>query len=93
MKVLLALLISFNSSAGVLKDFCRRYLVDDNPYQYETLSTQAVYRQYLSEGVECFWKQKSSRNLYVLGNELRQRASLEPDMVEALEAYSRFEDK
>lgn len=93
MKIILALLIVTNSNAGTFKDWCRRVLVDVDPYQYETLSTSQVYRQYLTEGIDCYWKNKTSRTLFVLGNELRARIDLEPKMTDVIETYQKFEDK
>lgn len=56
MKLLLSLLFTTHAHAGWFKSWCERKLVADDPYQFETASTDWVIKQFTFMQTRDRWK-------------------------------------
>lgn len=80
--------------AGWFERFCRRNFIDDDPYQFESASTEYLVERYRAEGAKTYWIQGKSRLLGLMGAELRREyrfKTLSEESRKTLEDYARFE--
>lgn len=100
----LGLFTSPVADAHVWRDFfstfCERYIVSEDPYQFETLSTPDLMQQYRRVAFRVSvrrFERSDKRTLRVMGNDLRQRLvigdSLSTEIEELLEDNCQFENE
>lgn len=92
-KYILIILLFAQTSQASFKEFCRRFFVDWDISEYDEASLDWLERNYLNEAVVCYWSNKKSRHLYILGKQIRSRENLNEATQMMLENYERFEAK
>lgn len=100
MKWLLAAAIAASAPAhaGWFMDFCDRYLIMEDPYQYEEWILQVLITEYRREAVKTYWRKEKSQTLRYMGNALRMHMAFTPmddvlreEIGDLLEGYSYLE--
>ena len=77
--VMLISLVPGHARAGWFGDFCSRYLVADDPYQYETVSREGIDRRLAPLAVKKAWGKlegQDATDFRLLTDELRRRDEL-----------------